>query len=279
MTINSLKVIDLTPLSELNIGRRLAEDIDGWSRIGRSNILSSYEKVGSRSDLEGIFQGIIKSCQIQREVPILHVEAHGCKEKIYIGDSESLPWSDFLELLRAVNIATRNNLLVTMAACKSAWLVLSIVLDRPCPFCLLIAPIEDVSVGEVEDGFRDFYRTLLANNDMNGCLPALNARIVSFGNAFEALDAEVLFREAAKGYVETFCSGAKRQERLEKLVSRAVAGRITKTIPLPKFRRILRRELRTDPETYLKPFFDMFMMIDQFPENKNRFEFNIERVK
>jgi hypothetical protein len=134
-----------------------------YPSIGRVSISSSHVRIGNSLDLECLFQRIVERCHIEREVPILHFEAHGSREKIYIGESGSFIWSDFLELLRAVNVATRNNLLVTMAACKSAWLSLSVAPDRPCPFCLLIAPIEDVSIGEVEDGFQDFYRTLLAN--------------------------------------------------------------------------------------------------------------------
>lgn len=277
MAINSLRVLDLTPPSEPNVGKRLADDIPLWSSIGRVNISSSYVRIGNRIDLECLFQRIVESCHIQREVPILHFEAHGCRDKISVGESESLIWSDFLELLRAVNVATRNNLLVTMATCKSAWSSLSVAPDRPCPFCLLIAPIEDVSIGEVEDGFQNFYRTLFANYDIDGCLEALNARIVSPGNAFVAVDAEDLFLGAAKAYVEKLCCGATRQKRLENLVSRAVVGGITKRTPLPGIRKKLRRELWADPGTYLKPFFEKFMMIDQFPENESRFRFDIER--
>lgn len=276
MGINALRVIDLTAPSELNVGKRLADDISLWSSLGRVGVASSYHRIGGIVALRDLIQRVVWQCGIQCEVPILHFEAHGSTEAIRVGETESLNWREFLELMRTVNVATRNNLFVTMAACKSAWLTLSVAPDKPCPFCLLIAPINDVSVGEVERGFQQFYRTLLANYDMNGCLTALNDCVVSPENAFVAVDAEELFHSAASAYVEKLCSGKARQRRLEKLVSRAVVSGVTREIPLPDVRRNFRQKLQADPETSLRPIFEKFMMIDLFPENGRRFVLDIE---
>lgn len=276
MAINALRVIDLTRPAEPNVGKRLADDIPLWSSIGRVGVSSTYDRIGSTAALRHLINRVVSHCETQHEVPILHFEAHGSTKAIRIGEADSLSWMAFLELLRTVNVATRNNLLVTMAACKSAWLTLSVAPDKPCPFCLLIAPIDDVSVGEVEGGFQDFYRTLLANYDMNGCLTALNARVVSSENAFVAVDAEELFRDVARAYIEKHCTGKARQRRLERLVSRAVDAGLTTETPLRDVRKNFRRQLQADPETSLRANFETFMMIDRFPENKQRFVFDIE---
>ena len=75
----------------------------------------------------------------------------GNKDGIEIDGKELVPWKDFYDLLRPINIATKNNLLVTLAACKSAWSWVSVPLSEECPVCAIIAPVEDVSVGEVEE--------------------------------------------------------------------------------------------------------------------------------
>ncbi|MBD3755183.1 MAG: hypothetical protein IE937_06010 [Gammaproteobacteria bacterium] len=65
--------------------------------------------------------------------------------------------------------------------------------------------------------------------------------------------------------------GKGRKERLENVLTQTVNLR---GIPVNKARKHLKKELSKPQAMHLKRFHDTFMMIDKYPENSNRFEFD-----
>ncbi len=94
--------------------------------------------------------------------PILHFDMHGdLTQGIKVAASgEFVSWPRLVDSLRAINVATENNLCVVSGACFSMNVVWEVTLSKPCPFFILIAPGEEVSSGFLEDKTREFYKSV-----------------------------------------------------------------------------------------------------------------------
>lgn len=274
MGITSIRVVDFAGDAEAGVSRRLVEELRTWAVTGRYSVDVFHHRIRSRIEFEQFILMTLESCLAKNEVPILHFEGHGDRDGIEIDRREQVPWHDFYEMLRVINIATRNHLLVTMATCQSAWSFLQVKLHRECPVGALIGPVENVSVAEVEGGFQAFYKALIHDGNLKGCLEALNSHVQSSTNEFAMLDAEDLFNSAVDDYMNKHCRGAIRRERLDNLVTRAVEDGIDAKMPLPVIRKHAKEHLWADPEPRMREWFNRFMMIDRYPENAARFTFN-----
>lgn len=70
--------------------------------------------------------------------------------------------------------------------------------------------------------------------------------------------------------------GKGRSNRLESVLTQAVN---TVNIDVNKARKLLKKELNKPQAPNLKRFHDEFMMIDKYPENSKRFEFDAEKFE
>jgi hypothetical protein len=154
--------------------------------------------------------------------PIVHFDTHGnAKHGIYVAASgEFVSWVQLIERLRAINIATQNNLCVVSAACFSLHAIQPLKITQPCPFLMLIAPEREVTFGFIEDKTFGFYRDLFAGSNITTAFER------HLAPALKIFHSERMLAISLTRYIRSSCIGKDGDRRREDLLTKALSGGI-----------------------------------------------------
>lgn len=268
-------IIDLVPESDMQTARHIEENILDTINQEGSGLYCERHRCEAKDDLIAVLSQVKKRLTDTGEVPYIHIEGHGSKESIKMLDGSALPWGKIFECFREINVGCKNNLFFSSGACESAYGFKAATITKPSPVFGMLAPEQVVDTGSVFDGYIDFYKSLIRNESLNDAFDAFSD--ATNGKQFSLIFSQLLFKKAAYQYIKQHCMGKGRAKRLEDVLSQAVN---TVDVPIKKARKILKSELGKPQAMALKEFHSRFMMIDKFPENSERFEFdavNFER--
>ena len=154
--VNALFWISSLKPGEEGTTRRVIEDLTPFfDSIGLPH---QYWTPGSAADLDA-FLGAIAQAATAGMCPIVHFDMHGSERLgLYVAASgEFVSWDRLIRKLRAINVATQNNLCVVSACCFGFHAVRALQIMEPSPFYMLIAPEHEISFGFVEDNMFRFY--------------------------------------------------------------------------------------------------------------------------
>ena len=110
-------------------------------------------------------------------IPVLHLEAHG--DEIGLigpngdGGMELLAWDDLTEPMQQLNLMTRCNLVVVVAACIGFAGIKALVRGPRAPAIALVGPLSDIITSSLLSATKEFYRRWMDEN------PMLNEIVVS----------------------------------------------------------------------------------------------------
>lgn len=220
--INSLYWITSLRSGEQGISRRVIEDLEPFfQKIGLPFRVLAPQSV---AELIRLLQQIASDAATGAR-PIIHFDTHGdALNGLYItAAGRYLSWDNLCDLLRPINVATENNLIIVSAACFSLNVIRQIAIEKACPFFILLAPEQAVRAGFLETHIVRFYMDVFQN------LNILNAHQAHLSPEFTAFHAERMFAVAIARYFKRSCIGAGGQKRREDLISQAIAGGIPKT--------------------------------------------------
>lgn len=133
----------------------------------------------------------------------------------------------------------------------------------PAPFRMLIGPNTEVTAGQLEAGFCDFYTALLTTKDMTRSWSLLRAAAPTMG----ILTAETLFAKCLNDFIRRHCSQKAFQARVEALLTEHRAN--FPELSLRNLRRALKAGLRRVDS--LDRMRRRFLMIDRYPELSSAF--------
>ncbi|MCH2108400.1 MAG: hypothetical protein MK135_03665 [Polyangiaceae bacterium] len=162
--------------------------------------------------------------------------AHGDKEGLELANGDLVSWAEFVEHCRPINIATKNNLLVTVAACFGLHAITRNTIKEVAPFSLLIGP-EGPTSQRVMDDFTAFYAQILEHGDGNVAKEKLP-------EDFQLFAAEKAFVEGYAIYVREEASGKGLRERNERLVTATMHSRMS----LRNRRRLIKKHTKPDKD-------------------------------
>lgn len=227
-------IIDALASENLQTARRLFEDL-APIRDEDDVPYVQYHKAKSRADLEAILSAVRSAC-LDGFKPILHFEAHGSKDKgLQIGENdEMVSWADLGEMLREINIASRNSLGVVMAACFGFEQLEAVDILKPCPYSFLIGPVEEVAAGFIDDRMVLVYRKLFSSRSLESAIALIDEKFVRF-------QAELFFCTVFLRYLRHNCMGSGAAKRSEALLSQAVSEGL---VPDRQRRRELRKAFK-----------------------------------
>lgn len=210
---NAIFILDCLGSSDLPTGRHLFEALDALPQTTLKPLIQ-YWKLQNPAELYFALEWIKAACRQIGVKPIIHFEAHaGANAGIGIGDQQHLvSWLDLARRLREINIETRNNLGVVMAACFCLYAIESIRITEPTPFYFLIGSEQLVSAPYLDMRMEQFYLELCKTGSLNQAMTKVD-------DQFKQFHAERMFYVGFGRYLRAGCMGEGRQHRIERLMS------------------------------------------------------------
>jgi len=193
-------IIDVLKDSDLQTGRRLYEDITTFNGFSESPSIE-YRKAYRRNELLCVLDEIKEYCRLGG-YPIIHFEAHGGKDGgIYIGnEEENVSWQELVEILREINVISRNNVGVVMAGCYGLYAILPTEALKPTPFYFLLGCDRSIGAGDLEKNIFRFYKELFKTGMLTDAMKIVCKSFTTFLAEKEFTVAMITyFRDQARG--------------------------------------------------------------------------------
>ncbi|MER9934310.1 hypothetical protein [Mesorhizobium sp. M0088] len=237
--VNGLVWITSLRESEVGVTRRLVEDLEVFCNSIRLPFF--VEEPQTAVDLLRLLDELALAARVKGFSPIIHFDTHAGKETglAIAASDESIPWEVLMEKLRAINIATRNNLCVISFACYGFHQAVPITILKEAPFYMLAAPDKIVRAGYVERVVVPFYTSVFTEMDIMGSFQR------HLGEELLLLHSEELFLTSVIGYIREKCIGKAAQRRVEDLLTQARKEGILLTPErLKQYRKLIRTGIK-----------------------------------
>lgn len=215
LLINSIVWVRSLPEHELGPTRRILEDLSSQEIANGFKVFEFA--ISTRAEFVDLMQRLSEDA-ISGLRPILHIDTHGSEQDglILAPSGERVTWSELINYLRGLNIATENNLVCVLALCFGLHGYKGVSLSKAVPAYLFSAPEKEVTVGFLESETAEFYR--LANETGN----VTSAFSQTLGSQMLSFHCQGLFFQALLRYLQAHCSHKDRQQRLERLLTEAL---------------------------------------------------------
>jgi hypothetical protein len=153
-------IVEWLPAEEILTGRILHD----WMKERRQE-WSAYFSCGSKNDVIAAITKATERAQRCELRPVLHLESHGGNMGLEgpngSGGTELLAWDELTEPLQELNLATRCNLVVVVAACTGFAGVQALRRGPRAPAVALVGPDAPVMPTNLLWGAKEFYRRWL----------------------------------------------------------------------------------------------------------------------
>jgi hypothetical protein len=150
------------------IKRRMEQSLD--------SLRGGYRYIFDKQQLVTYLSQLRESIKYENIKPIIHIEAHGSIEGLHLESGEIISWEDLISIMRPLNVLSKNNLFLVLASCHGVNIGEYISVFSRVPFRGAIAPAEEVSKREIEEGFLAFYEVFFSNTliSIHDAITALN---------------------------------------------------------------------------------------------------------
>ncbi len=226
-------------------------------------------KVIYREDLFNLLEVIYKNVENGNGVPILHFVLHGNEEGLVLSSGNFIDWEELATAILRINIASANNLFITMAVCYGFFIghIQSVPHTRTAFFLILGREGEHMG-GDFTNDYRKFYSTLATSSNFAEAMDAIDSNNRS---GYKLYYCENLFRDAIKiGWKKGLYLDLQNLQRKARLK----AKREGKKIPVPKSK--LQSTVFDIALSLFLEWRDSYFMVDLYPENDSRF---ISKIK
>jgi hypothetical protein len=216
--------------------------------------------------------GCTEIAQLEARSPVLHIEAHGDEKGIAGPPSEFIAWGDLVAPLQQLNLATKCNLIVFMAACTGLAAIKTFVAGPRAPAVALVGPEGELTPSDVREAAKEFYRKL--SNDASMTEMVASASNESRNAAF---DYEPFIDIAYDSFTKLLVT----ETRPEELVARKakLVERLRAECGLSHDEATRRADgLPALLSDQLQEQWDTMFMIDLFPQNQDRFGLNVRET-
>lgn len=132
---------------------------------------------------------------------LIHLETHGAADMtgLILADGNLITWEELTDMFREINIATNNNLYITMATCLGRYMYQSVKTDRKAPYSGYISASKIVNQNEILEDFSVLFETLVET----GNLVYSYLQMEKKGSNFFYKDCEATFEENFKKFIDS----------------------------------------------------------------------------
>lgn len=249
-----------------------ANDLFKYIETERNN--NGYDFELTHAKFQGIdqLQIIIKKINEQTltgQIPLIHFECHGDPlDGLFFKDGTEIKWEALFEIITEINISSKFNLFVGLAACFGLNFIDKMNPVRPSPCWAVIAPVNEVDPGEVISGFRNFYGVLLRTGSVNEA----NRALKSAQGAWYMNNAEAWYYGCIKNYIETHCT----PQALEPIIS-ARHSQLLESGRNVSLLQIKENFMKHQLNYLTHRYFDQYFSTHVIPGNKHRFA-NVQNI-
>src|ERR1700730_7897920 len=125
--------IESIPQGQHQSGRQLHEALTALAGDLEIPITVEHNPVSSRAEFEELLEAVLIDCEQTNRVTLLHIECHGNDDGIGLANADFMDWEQLCEHFVKINMATRLNLFVSVAACFGAYLASQFVPTQRAP--------------------------------------------------------------------------------------------------------------------------------------------------
>lgn len=148
----------------------------------KQGITHVYYEVSNKQDLEDVLSSIVN---IARNTPhgiLIHFEMHGKhtfldeenlipyykregNDGLQTSDGSIVTWIELVELFREINIASNNNLYISLASCHGRYLFEGVEPDKKSPYKAYVSASREVINDEILQSFHCIFENLVKNKN------------------------------------------------------------------------------------------------------------------
>lgn len=274
---NLIVVLESLPANDMKTGKRVYDDQLMHINSKYAYLNSELIQVESADEFVNALRGLTLRVEEQDVIPLLHIECHGSKSGLTMADGSALPWARLKNELIALNRATKLNLTVVVGACNGGHLIGTASHMDGAPFFGIIGVDGEVTNGDLEQRFKNFYPTFFQTGDANAAIDSLNHGISDQNKRFMFLGARLFFAEGFRKYYLNYCRGKKKSKRTEMLVSRVLQDQKVANLGIKFAREQVKKHL-SDPKEHFEFFRNRFFFCDHIPEILERLPLDYDEV-
>lgn len=267
-------IVESLPEREFHSGTELGKYLSTLIEDPKAPPQIELVLVANASQFRAVIDELAYEARNNEVLPLLHIETHGWEDAsgLVFADDSELEWDEVRNVLGPLNVATKFNLVVSMAACFGGHFIQELRPGQSAPALVVIGPTHTTDGAELLGRFRDFYRTLIETLDVPLAIEALNSSPLSTGGFITTL-AEDWFQKVLMGYIEKSCTKSE-LDRRARLTLQAVRAN-GKQITLEQVQAIGYDRVRTLLDDYASKFFAFHLL----PENADRFKGTLDSAR
>ncbi|MDD4309689.1 MAG: hypothetical protein PHO32_04870 [Candidatus Cloacimonetes bacterium] len=208
LSFDKLHIIQWLGSTDRKTGKELFNTLQASGDIDHN--LVEFVDIADKSELLSVLDNLIISCRDKDSIPLIHIETHGNDSGIgtSVNPNQFIEHTDLLEVLRELNVQTKFNLFIVMAACFGSKLVKIIkdTLLKPSPFWGVMGPIKETYDDYIYRGYCAFYKSFFKTYNINESMKVMKDEVPQFDKDLRMYTAEELFQKAIKQYCTDKCS-------------------------------------------------------------------------
>jgi hypothetical protein len=236
---------------------------------------SYYSECTSKLEVLSAIKRATTLTRKYRMIPVIHFESHGSEIGLEgpdgKGGRELLSWDELNEPLQMLNLKTRCNLIVVVAACCGFAGIKAFTRGPLAPATALVGPNTRIQTNSLLYGTKEFYRRIIMDQD-----PRLDEMAISAsreaGNVY--FDWEPFAVLAYDAFAEQLIFSMREYQQLNQIKRiREMMYEVCElsNADIEQRLSLISQSFKT---TLIQQLWDKMFMIDLYPENRERFGVN-----
>lgn len=270
---NRIYIIESLRPQDRKTGKELYEDLLRYQEIKYPILKVIYRCISSKKEWDSLMDEIAVDCEQKGNQPILHLEIHGAEsgDGLVLENGEYLAFDSIRPQIVRINVSSQCNLFLTLAVCKGLLLLRKIKLTEPMPFCGLLGAYDTIMEDDIAIRFNEFYEEFFCSFELAKAYQRLLSVNPGIPHSYGFIHADELFCKVYHRYIERECNDDKviKERALKSTKENGII--LTDRQSRRKCQRAFMAEEKRTRLKYYQSFARSFFLLDQFPDNKERF--------